>query len=151
MKFDEVFFFQRNKDDSGNLIELDDSGELRMKGTDEYPVYKQGNITDLVINPVLDDIEIQLIIEVKWFYDAFHSFFSGSDKSFYVQFIFYDFEEVNHLFLFSAKVIKAKELPYHQRGKRLSVTIRSSWCGKIPAWQMIKSEPPRLWRGKVNV
>lgn len=145
MKFDERFYFQRNRDTSGAVIPLDDFDNCRMRGIEKYPVEKIGKIEDLnveidynIFNDVsrgldLDTIALRLILSQDR-----PGRFLTPDISYYMQFLFYDFDSAYILFLYNAKITEFYSFPTNSTGQRISITVVSDSTNEHPACKIIE-------------
>ncbi len=134
LKIDTDFYVQRNKDDDNNIIPLDDIEMCRMRGTDEWKVHLINGLETIHY----DESTLKLIL--KRGRPLISNLFMKKHLSYYMRFLFYDFDKSTILFLFNAKLVEARSiLTTDAREERTGFTIVSTGYNGMPAYRTIET------------
>ena len=138
LKVDDFFYIQDARADlyHSNASKNDFVG---LSGTEKYPVKMMGEIDSLNTNldifgassPLLpvDEITLELIMFQRHSYGL-----PEVGRPYYMQFLFYDFDRVTHLFLLNARIIKISCIPrISHTGNRHALTIISARRSNVRA------------------
>ena len=123
-----------------------------MRGTEKNPVQTQGKIEvlelefdhDVLGTPLgpSDKITVKLILSDPYITYALQKAWPHITRkeSYYMHFLFYDFDRATRLFLFNATVIKKNYIPGIDTNNRLGLTIVSAKHDDIPAYKVFETE-----------
>lgn len=135
MHFDNYFEYQEN-----NVPLLPGAEHPVMRGTGECPVIKIGRIDFLelpdILDPSLDPLDaitITVIVSRRHRYASI-----TKNASYYMRFLFYDFDKAIYLFLYNAKAIKVNDVPVIGPDERYRLVITSANKDSVAAYKVFK-------------